>query len=111
MWCHTAIALPYFLPAGTYARLFFFDTAHKYVMIWWHKVLEICYTMADLTPTSSTPKDVKHQSRVLKWIDPDDPNDRAFELMTIFVFYCVATTPLFFLFESSASHPLTSFIN
>ena len=44
-----------------------------YVMIWWHKVLEIRYTMADLTPTPSTSKDTKQQSHVLKRIDPDDP--------------------------------------
>ncbi len=73
-------------------------------MIWWHKVLEISYTMAHLTPTPSTPKDAKQQSRVLKRIDPDDPNNRAFELVTCLCFYCVDTTPLFF-FSRAAPPP------
>ena len=81
-------------------------------MIWWHKVLEIRYTMADLSPTPPTPKDVKQQSRVLKRINPDDPNDRAFELVTMFVFLLCCHNSPFFLFESSASPtPPTSFIN
>ena len=54
-------------------------------MIWWHEVLEIRYTIADVTPTSSTHKDVKQQSRILIRIDPDDPNGRAFEFVTMFV--------------------------
>ena len=68
-------------------------------MIWWHKVLEIRYTMADLTPTPSTPKDVKQQSRVLERINPDNPNNMAFELVTImFVFLlCCHNSPFFFL--------------
>jgi hypothetical protein len=74
-------------------------------MIWWHKVLEIRYTMANLTPTPSTPKDVKQRSRILKRIDLDDPNNRAFELVTMFVFLlCCHNTP-FFLFERSAPPP------
>jgi hypothetical protein len=72
-------------------------------MIWWHKVLEIRYTMADLSPTPSTPKDVKQQSRVLKRINPDNPNNRAFELVTMFVFLLCCHNSPFFLFESSTS--------
>jgi hypothetical protein len=74
-------------------------------MIWWHKVLEIRYTMADLTPTPSTPKDAKQRSRVLKKIDPDNPNDREFELVTMFVFLLCCHNSPFFLFESSAPPP------
>jgi hypothetical protein len=81
-------------------------------MIWWHKVLEIRYTMADLSPTPSTPKDVKQQSRILKRINPDNPNNKAFELVTMFVFLlCCHNSPCF-LFKSNASPtPPTSFIN
>ena len=72
-------------------------------MIFWH--------MADLTPTPSTPKGVKQQSHILKTINPEDPNDRAFELVTMFVLLlCFHNS--FFSFESSASTPPpTSFIN
>jgi hypothetical protein len=45
--------------------------------------------MADCTPTPPTPKDLMQRSRALKEIDHDDPNDTAFELVTIFVcFLC-----------------------
>ena len=80
-------------------------------MIWWHKVLDILYTMADLTPTPSTPKDVKQRSRVLKRIDTNNPKDRVFELVTMFVILLCCHNSPFFLFESSASPPPTSFIN
>ncbi len=85
--------------AGRYlCKIDFFDTAHKYVMIWWHKALEIRNTTADLTPTPTTPKDVKQQSRILKRINPDDPNDRAFELVTMFVLLLCCHNSTFFLF-------------
>ncbi len=44
------------------------------------------------------PKDLMQQSRALKEIDHDDPNDVAFELVTIFVcFLCdTFTSPPFF---------------
>jgi len=74
-------------------------------MIWWHKALEIRYTMADLTPTPSMPKDVKQQSRVLNRINPDDPIDRAFELVTMFVLLLCCHNSFFSFFESSASPP------
>ena len=91
---------------------FFFDSARKYVMIWWHKVLEIRYTMADLTPTSSTPKDIKQRYRILKRIDPDDPNDRPFKLVTMFVFLmCSHNSPFFSFQEQHPPPPPTSFIN
>jgi hypothetical protein len=52
--------------------------------------------MADITPTSSTPKDMKQRMGAVKGINPGDPNDAAFELVTMFVFFCVATTHPFF---------------
>jgi hypothetical protein len=71
-------------------------------MIWWHKILEIHFTMADVTPTSSTYKDVKQQPRILKRIDPDDPNNKAFELVTMFVLLLCCHESPFFL---RAAHP------
>ena len=69
-------------------KSFFFYSAHKHVIIWPLKVLEIHYTMADITPTSSTPKDmVKQHAGAVKGINPDNPNDTAFELVTLFVLF------------------------
>ena len=67
-------------------------------MIWLHKVLEIRYTMSNITPTSSTPKNVKQQSRALRGLDPDNPNDKAFELVTMFVSFFVLSQLTFFFF-------------
>jgi hypothetical protein len=55
-------------------------------MIWRQKYLHNCYTMADITPTTSTPKDPKQRSHTLKGIDRDNLNDAAFESVTMFVF-------------------------
>jgi hypothetical protein len=41
--------------------------------------------MTDITPTSSTPKDIKQCAGAVKGVNPDDPNDAAFELVTHFV--------------------------
>ena len=53
--------------------------------------------MADITPTSSTPKDMKQRMGAVKGINPDDLNDTAFELVTMFVsFLCCHNSPSFF---------------
>ena len=66
-------------------------------MIWWHKVLPNCYTMANITPTSSTPKDPMQRSCALKEIYCDNPNNAAFELVTMFVcFLCCHNSLVFF---------------
>jgi len=64
----------------------FFRNPHKYVIvIWWHQVLDIRHTMADITIATLTPKDPMQRFRSLKGIDPDDPNDVAINLVTMFV--------------------------
>jgi hypothetical protein len=106
MWYHYAIILLWFLPAGTFTRLICFDTTCKHVIVWWLKVLGIHYTMADITPTSSTPKDVKQRPRALKGIDPNNQNDNAFELVTMFVsFLCCHNSPFLFFFMLSCLPP------
>jgi hypothetical protein len=60
--------------------------------------------MADITPTSSTPKDIKQRMGAVKGINPDDPNDAAFELVTMFVlFLCCHNSPFFF--ENTSTTP------
>jgi hypothetical protein len=50
--------------------------------------------MVDINPTSSTPKDMKQRMGAIKEINPDDPNDAAFELVTMFVFFlCCHNSP------------------
>jgi hypothetical protein len=52
--------------------------------------------MADITPTSSTPKDMKQRMGAVKGINPDNPNDVAFKLVTMFVFFlCCHNSPFF----------------
>jgi hypothetical protein len=102
MACQSAIVLSYLSSAGTYAILIFVfrnPFKRKHVMIWWCKVLQNRYTMADITPTSSTPTDPKKQSRALKGINHKNPNDEAFELVIMFVLFCVTTTHLFSFFQ------------
>jgi hypothetical protein len=41
--------------------------------------------MTNITLTSSTPKDMKQRFGAIKGINPDDPNDTAFELVTLFM--------------------------
>ena len=53
---------------------------------------------SDCHRVPSTPKDVKQQSRVLKRINPDNPNERAFELVTMFVLLLCCHNSTFFLF-------------
>ena len=78
---------PVIILAGRYLQKsdFFFRKTRKSIIIWWHRVLQIRYAMAHITPNTSTPKDVKERFRALKGIDPDDPNDATIELVTMFV--------------------------
>jgi hypothetical protein len=40
--------------------------------------------MADITPTSSTPKDMKQRMGAVKGINPDDPNFFVLPQLTLF---------------------------
>ena len=81
-------------------------------MIWWHKVLQNRYTVDNITPISSTPKDLMQQSCDLKEIDRDDLKDTAFKLVTMFVYFLCRHNPPFFLENSAATLlPPPSFIN
>jgi hypothetical protein len=62
--------------------------------------------MADITPTSSTPEDMKQRMGAVKGINPDDPNDASFELVTVFVFFlCCHNSPFFFENTSTTTPP------
>jgi hypothetical protein len=62
--------------------------------------------MADITTTSSTPKDMKQRMGAVKGINPGDPNDAAFELVTMFVFFlCCHNSPFFFENTSTTTTP------
>jgi hypothetical protein len=61
--------------------------------------------MADITPTSSTPKDMKQRMGAVKGINPDDPNDAAFELVTMFVFFFVLPQLTLFFKNTSTTTP------
>jgi hypothetical protein len=39
--------------------------------------------MSDFTPPNGTPKDINNQLDGVKGLDPNDPNDTAFKLVTI----------------------------
>ena len=59
--------------------------------------LQIRYTMANKSPIPPMPNDIKQRARELKGLDPKNPNDVAFEMVTMFVFFCVTKlTPFFF---------------
>jgi len=65
--------------------------------------------MADKSPIPPTPNTIPVVAEELKGLDPNNPNDVAFEMVTMFVFLCVAKlTPFFFFFENSATAPLPS---
>ena len=69
--------------------------------------LQIRYTMANKSPVPPMPNDIKQRARELKGLDPKNPNDVAFEMVTMFVFFCVTKlTPFFFFFENSTTTPL-----
>jgi hypothetical protein len=61
--------------------------------------------MANITPTSSTSKDMKQHMGAIKGVDHDDPNDAAFELVTMFVFFFVLPQLTLFFENTSATTP------
>ena len=70
--------------------------------------LQIRYTMANKSPIPPMPNDIKQRARELKGLDPKNPNDVAFEMVTMFVFFCVTKlTPPFFFFENSTTTRLS----
>ena len=69
--------------------------------------LQIRYTMANKSPIPPMPNDIKQRARELKGLDPKNPNDVAFEMVTMFVFFCVTKLTPFF-FENSTTTPLPS---
>ena len=59
--------------------------------------------MANKSPIPLTTNNVPVLACEPKGLDPNNPNDVAFEMVTMFVFLCVTKlTPLFF-FENSAT--------
>jgi hypothetical protein len=56
------------------------------------------YAMSDFTPPNGTPKDINNRLGVVKGLDPGDPNDTAFKLVTILCFFVVSTKLSFFPF-------------
>jgi hypothetical protein len=63
--------------------------------------------MANITNTAHMPKDMKKHAGVVKELDLNDPNDWAFQLVTMFVFFCVAKLTFFYSEQSICmpSHP------
>jgi hypothetical protein len=43
--------------------------------------------MSVFTPPNGTPKDVNNRLGSVKGLDPDDPNDTAFKLVTVLIFF------------------------
>ena len=65
--------------------------------------------MANKSPIPPTPNNVPVLACEPKGLDPNNLNDVAFEMVTMFVFLCVTKlTPPFFFFENSATAPLPS---
>jgi hypothetical protein len=52
--------------------------------------------MSNTTPPNGMPKDVNNLLGGAMGLDPDDPNDMAFELVTILYFCCVTKSHFFF---------------
>lgn len=66
--------------------------------------------MADKSPIPPTPNTIPVVAEELKGLDPNNPNDVAFEMVTMFVFLCVAKlTPPFFFFreQRNSTSPLS----
>ncbi len=72
--------------------LHFTLNAHSF---WWHKVCQNRYAMFNITPSIGMPKDVNDQLRSATGLNPDDPNDMAFKLVTILNFYVCHKNSLF----------------
>ena len=51
--------------------------------------------MSNITPPNGMPKDVNNRTRGATGLDPDDPNDMAFKLVTILYFLFVTKTHFF----------------
>ncbi len=57
-------------------------------MIWWHKVFQNGYTMADISIANLTPKNVKKVAgAVRRGIDPNGEIGIAVKFVTMFVFF------------------------
>ena len=62
--------------------------------------------MSIFTPPNGTPKDVNNRLGSVKDLDPDDPNDTAFKLVTICVFIlCRKKLNNFFFFREQDPPP------
>jgi hypothetical protein len=64
--------------------------------LWWHEVLQNRYTMSNITPPNGTPKDVNNGLRGATGLDPDNPNDMVFKLVTILYFFVSQILTYFF---------------
>ena len=60
--------------------------------------------MSDFTPPNGTPKDINNRLGVVKGLDPGDPNDTAFKLVTILCFFVVSKKLSFFPFFCERHH-------
>ena len=61
--------------------------------------------MSKFTPPVGTAKDVNDRLRRVTGLDPDDPNDMAFKLVTILYFFCVSQKLTFFLRKAQNAAP------
>jgi hypothetical protein len=60
--------------------------------------------MSVFTPSNGTPKDVYNQLGNMKGIDPEDPNDTAFKLVTVLVYFLCKKNSTFFVFCEQHQH-------
>jgi hypothetical protein len=58
-----------------------------------------------ITPPIGTPKDVNDQLRQASGLDPDNPNDMAFKLVTILIFFLCHKKSLFSFSKSTICSP------
>ncbi len=56
-------------------------------MIWWHKVLQNGYTMADISVTNLMPKDVKKVAEAVRGINPNSEIGITVKFVTMFVVF------------------------
>jgi hypothetical protein len=61
--------------------------------------------MSVFTPPNGTPKDVNNRLGSVKSLDPDDPNDTAFKLVTICVFILCRKKQTIFSFFVNRTRP------
>ena len=86
-----------------FSFLHFTLNAHRF---WWHKVIRNRYTMSNITPPIWMPKDVNDRLRRASGLDPDNPNDMAFKLVTILYFF--VSQKLTFFSKKHKMQPLPS---